>query len=425
MKVVIVGNGIAGISTAIKLRELDKNVEIVVVSSENQYFFSRPALMYIYMREMTLENTQPYEKHFWRKNKIQLISGFVDIFDFSNNSLLLANKDRIKYDQLVLAVGGKGNMFGWPGQDLEGVQNFTNLQELEKIEQSTKGFDAKNRVAVVGGGLIGIEVTEMMHCRKIPCTFLVREEYYWPIALSKKEAEIVHEQIRDHGIDFRLQTELKSIESTDGKSVSSIVTKNDEKINCDVVVISAGVSPNVSQFKNTLLEIQRGILVDSTLKTNIENVYACGDCAEIRSVDPNGRNTIESLWYTGKMQGNIVAQNILKRNLSYERGIWYNSAKFYETDYHTYGLVNHNLEGEENWFYRKKGTNKSIRLVYLPNENNKVVGYNFLGLRFRHKVCEEWLREGRSLEYVLNNLSEANFDPEFFSEICKEVKNHV
>ena len=428
MDVVIVGNGIAGITTAIETRRLDKKARISVISDEHNYHYSRPALMYIYMADMKLEHTQPYEKYFWKEKKINLVHDHVTSFDFKGKKLFLKKGKQISYDKLVLAVGAVGNKFSWPGENLPGTLTFTNLQNLAELERRTppagkkKKEHANFRTVIVGGGLIGIEVAEMMHHRNINTTFLVREESYWPQALSFDEGKMIEEEILEHGIDLRMMTELKEIHPNVVGEVGQISTNKGNKINCNVVVITAGVRPNIDQFRKTRLKLKRGICVNQKFETNMADVYACGDCAEIFSGSSGKKSVVELLWYTGRMHGKVVAENLLGGNKKYDRGIWYNSAKFFRIDYHTYGLVNHNIKGEQEIYYRVPGQRKSIRIVYL---SNKVIGFNTLGIRFRDKICRQWIQEERSLTYVLDHLQEANFDPEFFTNFEQEVKQWV
>ena len=167
-KVIIIGNGIAGITCARHIRKLS-DFDITVISSESKYFYSRTALMYIYMGHMKQEHTQPYEDFFWEKNRISLLQSHVQLISPPQNHILLTDGTILNYDFLVIATGSKSNKFGWPGQDLEGVQGLYNLQDLQSMEQHTK--DIKHAV-VVGGGLIGIETVEMLLSRKIAVTFL-------------------------------------------------------------------------------------------------------------------------------------------------------------------------------------------------------------------------------------------------------------
>ena len=118
-KIVIVGNGISGITAARHIRKLSDD-EILIVSSETEYFFSRTALMYIYMGHMKFEHTKPYEDFFWGKNKIDLLQDYVNKIDFEGKSLSTRKSGEIQYDKLILAVGSKPNKFGWPGPRLRG-----------------------------------------------------------------------------------------------------------------------------------------------------------------------------------------------------------------------------------------------------------------------------------------------------------------
>ncbi|MFT5802108.1 MAG: NADPH-dependent 2,4-dienoyl-CoA reductase/sulfur reductase-like enzyme, partial [Nonlabens sp.] len=170
MHIAIIGNGISGITAARFLRKLSDH-KITVISAESDYFFSRTALMYIYMGHMRLQDTQPYEDWFWEKNRIDLKRGYVETVDPQNKTLSFKDGEQLSYDKLIIASGSESNKFGWPGQDLDGVHGMYTLQDLEAMERHSTGL---KRAVIVGGGLIGIEMAEMFHSRHIPVTFLVR-----------------------------------------------------------------------------------------------------------------------------------------------------------------------------------------------------------------------------------------------------------
>ncbi|MFL0683162.1 MAG: FAD-dependent oxidoreductase [Algoriphagus aquaeductus] len=123
--------------------------------------------------------------------------------------------EKLTYDVLVIASGSKPNKFGWPGQNLEGVQGLYSRQDLDQMEKNT--HQGVKRAVIVGGGLIGIEMAEMLAYKKIPVTFLVREKGFWDNVLPKEESELVGRHIREHHIDLRLETELKEILSDSGE----------------------------------------------------------------------------------------------------------------------------------------------------------------------------------------------------------------
>lgn len=414
---VIIGNGIAGTTASRWIRKLSDQ-KITMISSESKHFFSRTALMYIYMGHMRYEDVKPYEDWFWEKNRIDLVMDHVEYIDFENKSLNLKSGRSMTYDNLILALGSKSNKFGWPGQDLKGVSGLYRLQDLENMEKYSKGLE---RAVICGGGLIGIEMAEMFHSRHIPVTMLVRESDYWNNVLPPEESAMISAHIRKNDIDLRLGVNLGEIKDDgSGKASAVVVKESGEEIPCGYVGLTAGVSPNVGWLKDTALEIERGIVVNDRLETNIPNVYAIGDCAQLKSPKP-GRRNIEAIWYTGRMMGETVAYNVCNKPVDYDPGIWFNSAKFIDIEYQVYGDVPANIdENTSSLFWKHSDNEKSVRINY-DSATGVVKGFNLFGIRYRHEVCEKWLREKAHIEDVLQNLGLANFDPEFYKQYESEI----
>ena len=414
-KVIIIGNGIAGITCARHIRK-QSNFDITVISSESKYFYSRTALMYIYMGHMKQEHTKPYEDFFWEKNRINLVQAHVQEIYSAENNIQLSDGTKLNYDFLVIATGSKSNKFGWPGQDLQGVQGLYSLQDLQTMEQHTK--DIKHAV-VVGGGLIGIETVEMLLSRNITVSFLIREKSFWDTILPKEESEMINKIILHHKVHLQLDTELKEIKSHNAAKVTSVITSKGEEINCGFVALTVGVSPNISFVNDSGVEIDRGILIDNNFRTNIENIFAIGDCAQFKT-PLDGRNPLEQVWYTGKMHGETAAKNIVGITIDYQPGHWFNSAKFFDLEYQTYGLVSAQKEDNEDWFWwqDKKGE-KGIRILWDKN-TLAFKGINSFGIRIRHEICNDWLNDNTPVKTVVQQLRKANFDPEFFKGYEKE-----
>jgi NADPH-dependent 2,4-dienoyl-CoA reductase/sulfur reductase-like enzyme len=177
------------------------------------------------------------------------------------------------------------------------------------------------------------------------------------------------------------------------------------------------VHPNVDLAKASGIPTARGVLVDAGLRTGVDGVYAAGDCAEI--VTGGVRNLVQQVWYTGRMQGNVAADAMAGDEITYDPGIWFNSAKFLDLEYQVYGTVNSPAApGEHHLFWKHDDGRKSVRIVYT---DDGVIGFNLLGVRFRHEVCEAWIREKRGIDFVLDHLGEANFDPEFFRRYERDI----
>ena len=423
MRVAIIGNGVTGVAAALSIRRLRPDWEIAMISGESSFHYSRPALMYIFMGHMSYGDTKPYEDGFWKKNRIDLVRGWVTGIDAAGKKLVMHGKDPVSFDKLLLATGSRPNRFGWPGQDLRGVQGFYSLMDLRLLYENVKG--ARSAV-IVGGGLIGIELAEMLHSRNIHVTFLVREKSYWANVLPAGESRMINRVIAEQGIDLRLSTELKEIVGDDSGRVRGVVTSKEEFIESRIVGLTAGVSPNIALAEAGGVGTGRGILVDRSFRTDTPDVFAAGDCAEIVAGGEGG-NLVQQVWYTGKNQGRVAGEVIAGKQSVYDPGIWYNSAKFFDLEYQTYGTVRSvPAEGESSFYWEHPDGRRSVRIV---TKEGAVSGINVMGLRYSHRVCESWVAEQRSLDYVLDHLGEASFDPEFYekceAEIIREIRRQA
>lgn len=414
--VVIIGNGVSGITTARHIRKLSDK-KITLISAETDHFFSRTALMYIYMGHMKYEHTKPYEDWFWKKNRINLLRAFVKNIDTSKKELQLDNGTTLAYDKLVLAVGSKPNKFGWPGQDLDAVQGLYSYQDLESME---KYSPTTKRAVIVGGGLIGVEMAEMFLSRGIKVTFLVRENRFWGGVLPQRESDLISRHLIKHHVDLRFETELKEIVADKNGRAKAIITKNDEEIECQFVGLTAGVSPNTTFMKDGDIATNRGILVNEFLETNIPDIYALGDCAEFHK-HPTGRKNMEQVWYTGRMMGETLAQTICDNKTAYRPGMWFNSAKFFDIEYQTYGWVFAQLQENEADFYWEHEKGEICLHLVFDKTSNKLLGINTFGIRMRHEVCERWIDGGKTMDYIMEHLKDANFDPEFYKQYENEI----
>ena len=322
----------------------------------------------------------------------------------------------LQYDKLIIATGSKSNSFDWPGKHLQGVTGLYSKQDLERIENLSSRM---NRAVIVGGGLIGIELAEMFHSRKIPVTLIVRESEYWSNILPPEEAKMISKHIREHHIDLKLETQLKEIIDDGQGNVAAVITDHGEKIPCKFVGLTVGVSPNIDFLKTSPLDIEKGILVNDYLETNIPDVYAIGDCAQMR-IPQVGRKNIEAVWYTGRMMGETVAHTVCSQRTIYNPGIWFNSAKFFDIEYQVYGTMPAKInEPLQSFYWEAFQAKKSIRLVF-DQDTMIIKGLNLMGIRFRHEVCDKWIRTETKLDDIIANIRLAFFDPEFFEDVAPQ-----
>jgi NADPH-dependent 2,4-dienoyl-CoA reductase/sulfur reductase-like enzyme len=272
---------------------------------------------------------------------------------------------------------------------------------------------------VLGGGLIGVEVAEVLHDRGLRVSFVIREGWYFPAALDRNEATLVAEHLRAHGVDVRLGATAERVVRGERGALQGVRLADGAELAADIVVATIGVVPSTDFVAASGIRraANGAIETDPALRTSAPDVWAAGDCANVTWFD--GSRRPEQLWYTARDQGRLAARSMLGDEVSYRRGTWYNSAKFFDLEWTTAGHVPASvgpdgtpvdpLPGYRTWFQRVPGRLESQRIVV---KGGHVVGFNMLGSRWNHEPLVAWIHERRSLEWVLKHLGEAQFDEE-------------
>jgi NADPH-dependent 2,4-dienoyl-CoA reductase/sulfur reductase-like enzyme len=417
MHYVIVGNGVCGMEAALALRGRDGEARITLVSDEHDHFFSRPALMYVFCGQLTLAATEPYDRDLYSRMGFQRVRGRVRAIRPDERILELQTGPRIGYDRLLLAVGSRARPAPWPGADGPGLHYFVTIGDLQALEQDARpGL----RAVVIGGGLIGVEVAEILRHRGLLVTLVVRENWYFPLALDRAEATMVAEHMARHGVDVRLGVNVSEVLRGGSGRPRAAKVDTGEEIPCDLVVSAIGVVPNTGFLQDSGIRRSGGgaIEVDDALRASAPEIWAAGDCANVTWAD--GSRRPEQLWYTARDQGRVAARSMLGDDVAYRRGTWYNSAKFFDLEYTTAGWVPVVLNWDNTpiepgpdiryWFQRVPGRFESQRIVC---KGDRVVGFNMLGGRWNHEPLLSWIEERRPLDWVLARLGQAQFDEEF------------
>jgi len=444
MRIVIIGNGVAGMEAALAVRKREPGWEITLISEESDHFFSRTALMWVFSGQMSHRDIEPLERDAYERLGFRRVRARATGIDTARRLVSLTGaRESVPYDRLLIASGSRPRPGPWPGSDARGVGHFVTLQDLAWYEREVHGGASRGgepprpdahlststedspywfrevsaerrgtlarQPTVIGGGLIGIEAVEVAVAAGLRPRFFIREEWFWPIALEHRESMWIADRMAQHGVDVYLQHDVEALEADPDGNVAAVRT-NEGRYETDCVVVAIGVIPNTSWLANSPIELDErgGIVVDEGLQTSAADVLAAGDCASVRWFD--GTRRPEQLWYTARDQGRVAGLNLLGDRPRYERGTWYNSAKLMDIEYTTAGLVNWNLDREESWFFEEEGRVRSTTRVVV--QEDRVVGFNMLGRRWDHSVLIRWIEERRSLGWVLGHLNEAAFDTE-------------
>ena len=444
MRIVIIGNGVAGIEAARAVRKREPSWEITLISEESDHFFSRTALMWVFSGQMSHRDIEPLERDAYQRLGFRRVRARATGIDIDSRRVALAGgHEPIAYDRLLIASGSRPRPGPWPGSDARGVGHFVTLQDLDWYEREVHGGASRGgspprarahanpsagdspyrfrevaaehrgqlarQPAVIGGGLIGIEAVEVAVAAGLRPHFFIREEWFWPIALDQREAQWISDRMAQHGVEVHLEHDVEALETDADGNVSAVRT-NQGRYESDCVVVGIGVTPNTGWLADTPIELDErgGIVVDEGLQTSAPDVFAAGDCASVRWFD--GTRRPEQLWYTARDQGRVAGGRLLGDVPRYERGTWYNSAKLMDIEYTTAGLVNWKLDREADWFFEETGKVRSTTRVVVQDDH--VVGFNMLGRRWDHTVFIRWIEERRSLDWVLAHLNDAAFDTE-------------
>jgi NADPH-dependent 2,4-dienoyl-CoA reductase/sulfur reductase-like enzyme len=365
------------------------------------------------MGHMKFEHMMPYEESFWEKNKIELIQDFVSEILTDKKCLRLKSGKLLLYNDLIIASGSKPAIYNWKGRDAKCVQCLYSKQDLEMMEESTDGI--KDAV-VVGGGLIGIEMAEMLISRNINVNFIIREAHFLDMIFPLEDSKFIMEHIDHHsGLKFHYSEEIIEILKDDNDCATGVVTNKGNTFKSSFVGLTTGVVPNIEFVKTSKIQTNQGVLVNRHFETNVPHVYAIGDCAEFTTPTPS-RNAIEQTWYTARLMGETIAQTLTGHRSEYTPGIWFNSAKFFDLEWQTYGKIGATLEDNEDEFIFQS-SNREVMLHFIFDKTNgHFIGINSFGMRLRHLVIDHWLKNKTPIGEVIENLRSANFDSEFYKK---------
>ncbi len=407
---VIVGSSIAGIEAARALRARAPDAEITVIGDEAPRPFARTALMYVLAGQLRLEDTVFVEAEALAALRLRRLHDRVDTVDVAARHVHLAAGGVLAYDRLLLAVGSRARRLDVPGADLPGVHRFVRLEDLRALDGAAR---PGARVAVVGGGLVGVEVAEVLHARGLHVHWLVREPSVWPAALDADEGALVAAHVRGHGVDVRTAADLRAIT----QSAAGLRLELDgAPLEVDLVVECIGVRPRTAFLAGSGMPLgaDGGIEVDDHLAVlGVPDVWAAGDCANVTWAD--GARRPETLWYTARDQGRVAGAAMAGASTPYRRTCWVNAAKFFDVEWCTAGWVP-TVEAQrtepgrwQTWSRAWPHAPASLRIVV---RDGRVFGFTALGRRWDTAVWLRWIQDKRPLDWVLAHLDAAGFDEE-------------
>ncbi len=348
----IIGNGISGINTAEVIREKDKETPILIITEEGFPYYSRPQIIEFLAGNIKEEDLPFYSESWYRENKIKVLYGEKAIKINGEKKILDTNKENYKFDKLLIATGAIPFKPPLDNINVDGIFTLRNLNDAKDIISFIKN---KERVIILGCGLLGLEIGRALSQRGLKVIGLEFFPRLIPRQLDEDGARILKRKIEERfNFEFYLGVRVQKIISYNGR-FEGIELEDGRKIYGDLLMVSAGIIPNIDLAKNSGISVNKGIIVNEYMETNIEDIYSCGDCVEFKG-------KIYGIIPASLDQSYVAGKNIIGEKVKYQGTIPSNTLKVTGIDLTSIGEIDPPKseefeviikKDEEKGFYRK------------------------------------------------------------------------
>lgn len=318
--VVVVGASLTAATAATTLREEGFDGRIVLIGDEPHLPYERPPLSKAYlMGEAALSDAQVHPEDWYREHDVELRLGTrVTSIDREAREVVLADGDRVAWTHLLIATGSTPRRLDVPGANLSGVHYLRSVEDSDALREA---FGGATRVAVIGGGWIGMETAAAARSAGLEVTVLDRGTLPLSHVLGEQVAEIFADLHREHGVDVRtgvLVSEILAGEGDRAVQVAGVRLADGSTVEADLVIVGIGILPNVELATGAGLDVDDGIVVDEHLRTADATIWAGGDVAN--AIHPRlGRRLRVEHWANAVRHGELAARSILGRDTTDER----------------------------------------------------------------------------------------------------------
>ncbi len=389
----IVGNGVAGTTAAKNVRKQDKEGKITIVTDEDFPFYWRIKLNEYLAGDLTEEALTAQKAQWYGEQRIDLkLKTLIAGADPNEKVVFTEDKQRLSYDLLLIATGSHSFIPPIKGSEKEGVFALRNIQDARGISVWAKDIED---VVLIGGGLLGLEAGNALLKLGKKVTVVEFFPRLLPRQLDADGAQRLQKIMEKIGFSFRLGARTQEISGND--QVTGVLLEGGESIPSKMVIISAGVRPNLELAEPLGLENDKGIKVDEYLRTNQTDIYAAGDVAEFRGM-PYG------IWPAAMEQGQIAGTNMAGGNLVYKGTTMANSLKVVGVDLASAG----NIDAENEKESRVVSDDKVYKKIVM--ENNQIVGCIMLGDTKAFNKITKAMSEKKDISQVKDQLLSEGFD---------------
>ena len=310
----LIGGGLASASCAAELRKRGAEGSVLLVGREPEPPYERPPVSKEYLRgEAERADAYVNPPSWYEENGVELLTGRnVMALDLESRTAKIQGGEEVAFGQALLGTGAMVNILRVEGAENEGIHYLRAFGNADAIRAEAEGAD---HVVLIGGSYIGCEVAASLTARGTKCTVIAMEDVALSRTFGEDAGRWFQEQLESHGVTFHGGETLNAFEG-DGR-VGAVVTESGLSVECDVVVVGAGVRPDAMLAQRAGIEVDGAIVCDSKLRTSAAGIYAAGDCCSYESV-VHGRRIHVEHWDVAMQQGMHAARNMLGEERDYD-----------------------------------------------------------------------------------------------------------
>jgi nitrite reductase (NADH) large subunit len=377
LKIIIIGNGAAGIAAAESARKADASAEIVILNSERYYHYSRPRVIEFLSGRISLEQITIKNSEFYEKNRIRLVL-LVNVvkIDPAKKTVYMEGGIDEQYDKLIIAAGAYSFLPPVEGSDIEGVFTLRTVDDAKAVIEFAKG---RKDAVLIGAGLLGIEAAISLNALGLKTTLVEVFDRLLPRQLDHECAGMLQKKLEAKGLSFLLPRQTASI-TKDGENLK-LNFKDSTSISGGLVMFSAGIRCNLKIAEGTGLAMDKGIKVNNFMETDMQDIYACGDIAEYNGI-------VYGIWPAAREQGTAAGTNAAGGKAEYKGNVMSTKLKVAGIEVGSLGAI----EGGPGIEVVTKKQDDNIKKAFI--KDSRVIGIILLGDASKYQAAQELMKTG-------------------------------
>jgi len=400
----IIGGGIAGTTAAETIRRNDAKGTIAIVSEEPEPLYSRLTLHYYLKDKIPWDRLYLRNSDFYKGQKIDLKKGLKAVrLDVSDRSVILDNGESLKFSKLLIATGGYPNSWHVSGSEKKGIFYFRTLADAKNIKERIQEIkDSNPNAVVIGGGFIGLDLSTSFVEQKLKTQILILEDYFWQGKVDKEQGKLIEDTLRKNGVCVLTDEETEKV--LGDSEVEAIKTKSGKILKAGIVGVGIGIHFDLGWLSKAGIAVNRGVLTNEYLETNITGIFAAGDIAEFWDILFERRNQMGN-WINAQEQGKVAGLNMVGQKIAFETVSFY-TADFFDGQVSFIGITD--VKEATLTVTRGSGKDGSIGRLFLKDD--RLIGATLINRAREQGAIIKLIKNRNNLKGLNGRLRDPSFD---------------